>query len=187
MDHVFDIVVDVQEDFMRSHGKLYVPGAEQIIQPIQDHIAALDSRGVLFTYDTHIESVYVRSEEAKQFPPHCLKASPGWHLSVDPSVVQVPVFRLEKHVFNMWQEPTLFVEGVTTIIDREEFFEDLLAHGITTLRFCGVAADYCVKWGIEGALDHDFEVQVLGNLTMGIERDMHRVVQEDFAGRVALT
>lgn len=185
MDHVFDIVVDAQNDFMRPDGKLYVPNADTIIAALQQYIGSLDGQGVLFTFDTHIAGVYEKSEEAKQFPIHCVKPTEGWQLAIDRSVVKVPMFTLEKGVFNMWQQPA-FVHGHNIIIDREEFFEDLLAHGITTLRFSGVAADYCVKWGIEGGLDHGFEVQVIASLTMGIERDMHRVVQDDFAGRVTV-
>jgi nicotinamidase/pyrazinamidase len=186
MDDVFDIVIDVQNDFMSPYGKLYVPNAKTLVEPIQQHIASLDSRGVLFTYDTHIEQVYANSEEAKQFPIHCIKASDGWQLAIDHSAVTIPKFRLEKGVFNMWQERVLFVHGDNSIIDRDLFFEELLDQGIKRLRFCGVAADYCVKWGIEGALARGFEVSVLADLTMGIERDMKQVVHDDFADRVSL-
>lgn len=186
MDHVFDIVIDVQNDFMKPDGALYVPGAETIIQPLQNYLANLDGHGVLFTYDTHILSVYETSEEAKQFPPHCLKASYGWELAIDPALASAPKYKLEKGVFNMWEQPVLFVHSPTAILDREVFFAELHEQGITTLRFCGVAADYCVKWAIDGALQREFEVQVIGNLTKGIQRDMHQVVHDEFAGRVTI-
>lgn len=181
MDKVFDIVVDAQNDFMRATGKLYVPGAEAIIAPLQSFIAALDSCGVLFTYDTHLAGVYEASEEAKQFPIHCIKDSEGWQLAVDPSVVRPPIYTMEKGVFDMWAEPKLWLRHRDEKDDRECFFQQLKAAGITKVRVTGVAADYCVKWAIDGLLARGFAVEVISDLTVGIERPIEQVVQDDFA------
>ena len=180
MEKTFDIVVDAQNDFMRANGKLYVPGAEAIITPLQDYLANLDSCGVLFTYDTHLVGVYETSEEARQFPIHCIKDSEGWQLAVDPSVVHVPVYTMEKGVFDMWAEPKLFLRHRADSDDREFFFEQLKTAGITKVRVTGVAADYCVKWAIDGLVARGFAVEVIGDLTVGIERPIEQVVQDDF-------
>ena len=179
MTETFDIVVDAQNDFMRSNGKLYVPGAEAIIPALQDYIAKLDSRGVLFTYDTHLAEVYATSEEAKQFPIHCIRDSEGWQLAVDPWACPVPIDHIEKGVFDMWKEPSLRV--MPSGVDRETFFERLKTAGVTKVRVTGVAADYCVKWAIDGLVARGFEVEVIGDLTVGITRGIEQVVQDDFA------
>lgn len=176
MNDVFDLVIDVQNDFMRPDGALYVPGAETIIAPLQQHIATRTSRGILFTYDTHELGVYENSEEAKQFPIHCVRGSPGWQLAIDPGLGG---FTLEKGVFDMWHEPRLLVHG-NDAVDRDVFFDDLAAAGVTTLRLCGVASDYCVKWAIDGALARSFKVHVIAGLTKGIARDMAQVIKDEF-------
>jgi len=67
--------VDVQADFMLSGGKLYVPGAEKLLPNIRKLTDAarrgevfLVSHGCFHTQD---------DPEFKQFPPHCVKGSPG--------------------------------------------------------------------------------------------------------------
>lgn len=179
----FDLVIDVQNDFMRPDGALYVPGAETIIAPLQQHLATLVSRGVLFTYDTHVLGIYETSEEAKQFPVHCVKASEGWQLAIERPV---DAFTMEKGVFDMWHEPTLLVHGPNVSVERDVFFDNLAAVGVTTLRLCGVASDYCVKWAIDGALARSFKVQVIAGLTKGIERDMAQVIKDEFGDQVSL-
>lgn len=183
---IFDIYIDVQCDFMFPDGKLHVPGAERLVEHIQDEIECLDadSAGALFTFDTHIREIYEQSEEAKQFALHCEKNTAGWQLAVDPFTAPVPIYWLEKPVFNMWETPGLRVQRMHGIgMDRDAFFLYLKANGVNTLRFRGVAADYCVKWAIEGALERGFNVLVVGHLTAGIERDMEQVIREDFDGK----
>jgi len=185
MTEIFDIVVDAQNDFMRADGKLYVPGAEAIIPALQEHVAKLDSRGVLFTFDTHLLGVYEASEEAKEFPIHCVKDTDGWRLAVDRSVVPVPVYTMEKGVFDMWKEPALYVqpEGQYRLSDRDIFFKEIKRKGVTKVRVSGVAADYCVKWAIDGLVARGFDVEVVKGLTMGIQRGIEQVLQDDFADR----
>jgi nicotinamidase/pyrazinamidase len=179
----FDIVVDAQNDFMRTNGKLYVTGAEAIIPALQTYIATLSSTGVLFTYDTHLEGVYEASAEAKEFPIHCVKDTEGWQLAVNRSAVRVPVYLLEKGVFDMWKEPALYVQpdGRYQLIDRDIFFSELKRKDVTKVRVTGVAADYCVKWAIDGLVARGFAVEVVEGLTVGIGRGIEQVVQEDFA------
>lgn len=187
---VFDIVVDAQNDFMCSIGALYVAGAEEIIPALQTYIATLSSTGVLFTYDTHLVGVYETSEEAKEFPIHCVKDTDGWQLAIDRSAAPVPIYTMEKGVFDMWKEPALYVqpEGQYRLIDRDIFFRELRRKGVTKVRVTGVAADYCVKWAIDGLVARGFEVEVVKGMTMGIQRGIEQVVEDDFADQpVAIT
>jgi nicotinamidase/pyrazinamidase len=187
----FVIVVDTQGDFMHADGALAVAGAQALAGPMQAWLAALDPKetaGVLFTFDTHEPDVYACSPEAEQFPIHCVRGSAGWRNVLDMAAIDpaIPIWRLEKGVFAMWEQPGLLLhdarrpEGPGT--DRDAFFEDLKAQGIVAMTVIGVAADYCVKWAIDGLVERGFTVDVPRPLTRGIERQIDAVVDQCFAG-----
>lgn len=184
----FVIVVDMQRDFVAADGALPVTGAEAIVSPVTDWLAGLaaaDVAGVLFTADTHVPEIYARSEEAKQFPPHCEVGTPGWALVVDPGAVDpaIPCYRLEKGVFDMWAEPGLVLEriGGGPVTDRDAFFAALRAAGVGKVEVVGVAADYCVRWAVEGLVARGFRVSVPAPLTRGIARQIDAVADEEWA------
>jgi nicotinamidase/pyrazinamidase len=187
----FVIVVDTQGDFMHVDGALAVAGAAPLAGAMQDWLAALDPQavsGILFTFDTHEPGVYARSPEAAQFPIHCVRDTDGWRNVLDWTAVDpaIPVWRLEKGVFAMWEEPGLLVRDARRPdapgIDRDAFFAALKARGVTDVTVIGVAADYCVRWAIDGLVARGFEVLVPPHLTRGIERQIDAVVAESFAG-----
>ncbi|USI72097.1 cysteine hydrolase family protein [Sphingomonas morindae] len=180
----FIVVVDTQRDFMAADGALAVPGAEALVAPMRDWLAArtpADTAGILFTFDTHDPEAYAASPEAAEFPPHCLKDTPGWAnmLAVDGIDPAIPVWRLEKSVFAMWAEPLVRIEdardAAAPAIEREAFFAALRAQGIDTVTVIGVAADYCVRWAIEGLIARGFRVVVPRALTRGIARPIEAV------------
>ncbi|MEK9209739.1 cysteine hydrolase family protein [Sphingomonas sp. 2378] len=186
----FVVVVDMQRDFVASDGALPVAGAEGIVAPMNAWLASLqpaEVAGVLFTADTHVPAIYALSEEAKQFPPHCEVGTPGWALVVDPNVVDaaIPTYRLEKGVFDMWAEPGLVVEriGTADTTDREALFNGLHAQGVEHVEVVGVAADYCVRWAVEGLLARGFRVTVPAGLTRGIVRQIDMVALEEWTSR----
>ncbi len=193
------IVVDAQNDFLREDGALPVPGAEALIAPMERWLAGLDSAqtsGILFTFDTHDPKLYPASAEAKLFPPHCLKGTTGWELAVKRTAIdpRIPQYCLEKGVFDMWAEDGLAVTpfaglaseppagAPTAACSRDAFFDDLKAKGIDRLTVIGVAADYCVRWALDGLVRRGFCVTVLRDLTRGIEQQILSVVRTHFAG-----
>lgn len=187
----FVIVVDTQADFMHADGALSVAGAEALIAPMWAWLADLDpteTAGVLFTFDTHTAERFAGSPEAEQFPLHCERGTPGWANVLDLAAVApgIPVYRIEKGVFDMWAEPDLVIERVGSDDEphpREAFFAALRAGGVTELTVIGVAADYCVRWAIDGAVARGFSVEVPAALTRGIARPIAQVLAEDFAGK----
>ena len=70
-------------------------------------------------------------------------------------------------------------EGVSA--DRDAFFRDLRARGVEDAVVIGVAADYCVRWAIDGLVERGFRVIVPQALTRGIARPIEQVLAEDFA------
>src|SRR4051812_2424484 len=67
--------VDTQTDFMLPGGKLYVPAAEQIIPNLKRLMAFAREHNVpvLSSVDAHVPD----DPEFQQFPPHCVKGTPG--------------------------------------------------------------------------------------------------------------
>ena len=188
----FVVVVDTQWDFMAAEGALSVAGAEALVAPMQAWLSALtpdEIAGVLFTFDTHFRETYAASPEAQMFPIHCVRGSQGWANMLDVALVDaaIPAWRIEKGVFDMWAEPGLAVEdardaGTPTVL-RDDFFAALATKGVTDVTVIGVAADYCVRWAVEGLIARGFAVTVPADLTRGIERQIEVVAAEDFGGK----
>ena len=185
----FVVVVDMQRDFVAADGALPVAGADALVAPMQAWLAALrpgDVAGVLFTADTHEPAIYAASEEATQFPPHCERGTEGWSLVVDPGGLDpaIPGYMLEKGVFDMWAEPGNRIEriGGGESADRDDFFAQLRMDGIEQVTVVGVAADYCVRWAVEGLIERGFRVTVPADLTRGIARQIDAVAAEEWAG-----
>ena len=186
----FVVVVDTQWDFMAVDGALSVDGAEALVEPMRHWLKSLsteDTDGVLFTFDTHTPEIYRNSEEAKSFPIHCIRGSMGWENMLSAEVVPsaIPAWRLEKGVFDMWEETHVVLsnarEADACSIEREAFFAELKSSGITTVTVIGVAADYCVRWAVDGLIARGFDVEVPAALTRGIDRQFDQVLTEDFA------
>jgi nicotinamidase/pyrazinamidase len=192
----FVIVVDAQRDFMMPDGALYVAGAEALVGPMNDMLASLtasDTAGVLLTFDTHVPEPYARSAEAGQFPLHCVRNSPGWQTVLDTARIdpEIPLYVLEKGVFAMWEEADVTIrdarEPAAGPVARELFFESLRAQGVDEIVVIGVAADFCVRWAVEGLIERGFRITVPAALTRGIVRQIDVVAAEEWAAaRVAV-
>ena len=184
----FVIVVDTQRDFMAPDGALSVRGADALVGPMRAWLASLrpvETAGVLFTFDTHEPDVYALTKEAEAFPVHCVRGTAGWANMLDVAHIDaaIPVWRIEKGVFDMWAEPGLRIEDAragASMRARDSFFADLKARGLNEVVVIGVAADYCVRWAIDGLIARGFDVIVPAHLTRGIERQIDTVAAEDF-------
>ncbi|MGY2733841.1 cysteine hydrolase [Sphingomonas sp. UYP23] len=186
------IVVDTQADFMLPDGALAVEGAEALIAPMTAWLGTLrpeETAGVVFTFDTHYAQTYPFSAEALEFPIHCVRETAGWRNMLSPDSVDpaIPAYRLEKGVFAMWSEPGLVLEDERTpargLIGRDAYFDELRMDGVTSAIVIGVAADYCVRWAIDGLVKRGFSVSVPRALTRGIAREIDQVLVEDFVGK----
>lgn len=156
--------VDTQHDFMRSDGKLYVPGSEEIIPVLRrltDHAHARGIR-ILASADDHVPGHRELSAEPdwrETFPEHCLRGTPGQRkiaetalrnpLVVEPEP-QDPIalaarvrahdgdLLLHKHWFDVFTNPNLL-----PVLD---------ALAPERIVLYGVALDVCDKYAIEGLL-----------------------------------
>lgn len=182
----FLVVVDTQFDFVMPGGALYVQGAEEIIPAATKFLQDLnpeDYSGVLFTFDTHVPTQYDGSPESELFPLHCVRYTTGWGnvLPLYDVPAGIPVFTLEKNVFNMWEEAQVKLNSKSYgadsdfTVDRDYFFDMMtvdknLEQGVKAdlIEVFGVASDYCVKWTVDGFVKRGFPVVVIDELCRGI-------------------
>jgi nicotinamidase/pyrazinamidase len=163
--------VDTQFDFMDPAGTLYVRGAETIWPNLKKltEFAVARRIPVLATADAHP----VLDPEFQQFPPHCLKGTPGARripeTRIDgatvvasgaspkralPALRGVPRLVLEKQSIDVFLDPAM--ERVVRAIGARDWV------------VYGVATDYCVRSAALGLRKRGFEVTVVTDAVKGI-------------------
>ena len=156
--------VDVQQDFMLPGGRLYVPGAEKLLTNIRrlTDAARRDEVFLVSSGDFHPPN----DPEFKQFPPHCVKGTPGAELLPEAlaekfvRIENLPSAKLpddlspyqqiilEKQTLDVFQ--TLHAdELVQRLGDRPEFV------------VFGVVTEYCVACAVKGLLERKRRVAVV--------------------------
>jgi nicotinamidase/pyrazinamidase len=155
--------VDTQVDFMLPGGKLYVPGAEKLLPNIRKLTDAarqgkafLVSHGCFHTPD---------DPEFQQFPPHCVKGSPGSEFvaeAMTEDVVRIPNHdeawpgKVHHHTQVLFEKQTL------------DIFESRHAHKVVAdlprdaeFMVFGVVTEYCVRLAAKGLLQRGRSVSVI--------------------------
>jgi len=156
--------VDTQYDFMRADGKLYVPGAEEIIPRLARLTDAAHRNGICIvaSADDHVAGHRELSDtpDFKQtYPPHCMRGTPGqakipetklWNaLIIEPEALSTTDLTgrmrrhrgdilIYKHWFDVFTNPN--VEPAVAELDP------------AAIVLYGVALDVCNKYAIEGLL-----------------------------------
>ena len=201
--NVIVVPVDTQGDFIFRNMVLPVPGAEELIGAIIVYMATLDPQevaAVVASFDTHdpeafngsLENTGDPERDIPGFDLHCNKGQVGWENIINlriPHAIGIPTYKIEKGVFDQWQEPHLVVERLYAdepVRQRDVFYRRLQDQGVDTVRIFGFAADYCVMWAIRGYLAFGFKVQVVARLTAGIQRDMLQTIADEFPDQVGV-
>lgn len=156
--------VDVQADFMLPGGKLYVPGAEKLLPNIRKLTDAA-RRGDVFLV-SHGDFHPANDPEFKQFPPHCLKGSPGVQLV--PEALAAKAIRVENDVNarlpeDLFKYQQIILEKQTLDIFETHHANDLvhrLGHSAEFVVF-GVVTEYCVSCAVKGLLKRRRRVAVV--------------------------
>lgn len=164
--------VDAQADFMLPGGKLYVPGAEKIIPNLRRLVeAARQGRVfVVSSADAHNPD----DAELREWPPHCLKRTPGAEILPEGLAARRLVIPNDKGLvlpesLGGYQQVTL--EKNTLDVFDNPHADALLGRlgpngspsfeaNVEFLVF-GVATDYCVRCTVEGLLARGRHVGVV--------------------------
>lgn len=173
------IVIDMQNDFCPG-GALAVAGGDEIV-PVVNRLIE-QARHVILTQDWHppghssfasshpgkapFETIMMPYGEQTLWPDHCVQGSAG----------------ADFHPGLRWTSAELVVrKGFRTEIDSySAFFENdhktptglagyLRERGITNLRLCGLATDFCVAFSALDAVAQGFSASVVPDACRGID------------------
>lgn len=197
--------VDVQADFMLPGGKLYVPGAEKIIPNINRLVdqARLGRALLISSADAHQPD----DLEFQQWPPHCLKGTPGADLIPEaraPRVLVIPNQRdfafpedlsacqqilLEKDTLNVFDNPN--TGAVLAWVNMQSAYSQSAAEtaGGSDARpnflVFGVVTEYCVLRAADGLLRRGFRVSMVEDAIQSLDEKRGREILGELQSRGA--
>lgn len=156
--------VDVQADFMLPGGKLYVPGAEKLLPSIRRLTDLARRNEVLLVSHGCFHSV--DDPEFQQFPPHCLKGTPGAEFV--PEGLADSFVRVENHASAKLPEEIAKYQQIVLEKQTLDVFEthhadalvDRLGKGAEFVVF-GVVTEHCVRCAVKGLLERKRRVAVV--------------------------
>ena len=158
--------VDTLHDFMKSDGRLYVSGAEEIIPVVRtltdfahDHhipiVASADD------HDTSDAEISDDPDWKTTFPPHCMRGTPG-QLKIAETALRDPLV-IEPEP----QDPGALAHRILShrgdfLLHKHTVDVFSNANTVTLLRtlepeavvIYGVATDFCDRYTVEGLLRH---------------------------------
>ncbi len=182
--------VDTAYDFMKSDGKLYVPGSEEIIPAVKalTDYAHANRIPIVASADNHQLSDAEISDEpdwSTTFPPHCMRGTPG-QLKISETELRNPLV-IEPEL----QDPGALAQQV--LAHRGDFLLHKRALDVftnanvpTLLRalepeavvIYGVATDFCDKYTVEGLM------RALPRATLFLVTDAVRAINPEEGARL---
>ena len=156
--------VDVQADFILPGGKLYVPGAEKLLPNIRKLTDAA-RRGDVFLV-SHGCFHPADDPEFKQFPPHCLKGTPGAEFvpeALADNFVRVENDAKAKLPEDLFKYQQIILEKQTLDVFESRYAEELVERLGNAPEFVvfGVVTEYCVSCAVKGLLKRNRRVAVV--------------------------
>jgi nicotinamidase/pyrazinamidase len=164
--------VDTQYDFMHADGKLYVPGAEEIIpnlKRLSDHAHAAGIR-VVASADNHVPEPEEISEDPdfnETFPPHCMRGTEGQKKIAETALRNPLVIEPEAQDLDELRARVRSHDG--DILFHKHFFDVFTNANVDTVLteldpsiivLYGVALDVCDRYAIEGLLERRPSVEL---------------------------
>jgi nicotinamidase/pyrazinamidase len=158
--------VDAQEDFMKPGGKLYVPGAEKLLPNIRRLTdAAREGRVFLVSHGC----VHAKDDpEFAQFPPHCIRDTPGAKLvpeALAEKFAVIPNEAAAKLPADLARFQQIVLEKQTLDIFESRHAQALLDRLPRDAEFIvfGVVTEYCVRLAAKGLLERGRRVAVVSD------------------------
>jgi len=182
--------VDAQEDFMTPGGKLYVPGAEKLLHNIRRLTdAARQGRVLLVSHGC----IHTKDDpEFGQFPPHCIRETPGAKLvpeALTDKHVTIPNEPTAKLPANLEQFQQIVLEKQTLDIFESHHAEALLERLPRDAEFIvfGVVTEYCVRLAAKGLLERGRRVAVVSDAIETLNKEEARRTMKELAALGATT
>lgn len=187
--------VDAQVDFMRPEGKLSVPGAESIVPNLKRLVDAATQDRVLLisSADAHNAD----DPELREWPPHCLKGTPGAELIAEayaPHRLTVP--NQKGYVFpeNLSSYQQIILQknalDVFTNPNTDVLLEKLKSKPFsfdpqTDYVVFGVVTEYCVVRAAEGLLKRGQRVGIVVDAIRALDAEKGHSVLDSLTNQGA--
>jgi len=183
--------VDTQYDFMFSDGKLYVPGAEEILPALARLVRHARAKGLRLwgSVDHHglgDPELSDRPDFAATYPPHCLAGTPG-AAKVDATRPADPLWvdgdpvaaeRILEH-----RGEVIFRKQRFDVFSNPNAERALAAAAPEEVVVFGVAADVCNRYAIEGMLARGHRVAAVRDAMRAIRADVGERLLDEWARR----
>lgn len=178
--------VDTQADFMLPGGKLYVPGAEKLIPNLRRLVDAAREGAVLLVSSTDAHTP--EDEEFREFPPHCVKGTPGqqkipetltqqiWTVPNRPGAElpnrfdEIQQVLLEKQKLDVFSNP-----NTDSLLGRLERDAEFVVFGVVT--------EYCVRYAANGLLDRGHRVALVTDAIETLDPALGRRTLEELTAK----
>jgi nicotinamidase/pyrazinamidase len=166
--------VDVQRDFVLPGGKLYVPGAENLLPNIERLTDAARQDKVFLV--SHGDFHTPNDPEFKIFPPHCVKGTPGSQLvpeAMTERVITVPNEQDAKLPDDLSRYQQILLEKQTLSIFESRHADALVQKLGNQAEFVvfGVVTEYCVSFAVKGLLERGRRVAVVQDAIETLKRE----------------
>lgn len=184
--------VDVQADFMLPGGKLYVPGAENLLPNIRrltdaarQGLVFLVSHGCYHTPD---------DPEFATFPPHCVKGTRGAMLVPEALTERIATVRNDQSATlpgDLYRYQQILLEKQTLDIFKSAHADELVKRLGPEVEYVvfGVVTEYCVGLAAKGLLERGRRVSVVQDAieTLNSEDGQRTIAELQALGAVFIT
>jgi nicotinamidase/pyrazinamidase len=188
--------VDAQADFMLPEGRLYVAGAEKIIPNLNRLVeAARQGRTFLISSaDAHAPE----DPEFQEWPPHCLKGTPGAELLPEASAPRHLVIPnrhglalpsdlsayqqiiLEKNTLDVFDNP-----NTDTLLARLSPAGSPACHPDPEFVVFGLVTEYCVRCAADGLLRRGRRVDLVTDAIQSLNQNKGCEILDELQSRGA--
>ena len=172
--------VDTQVDFMSPAGRLYVPGAEQIVPNLRRLMdwARVHEVPVISTADAHQPD----DPEFKLWPPHCVIGTPGQRRISEtqfPAPVVIPCHASAFRPPARWAGQFIVEKPTYSVEDNPNLDALLRALGRRRAVIFGVAAEFCVRAAALALRRRDYAVEAVVDAIKPVTEEGGRKALDD--------
>ncbi len=172
-EYIF-VDVDTQHDFMDPTGRLFVPGADQIVPNLKRliHTARARHIPVFSTADNHAPD----DPEFREFPPHCVRGTAGQRklreTLLDHRIVVEPHDTFpDPASLPALHDQIIFHKAAIDVFHNANLGRLVDAIEVGRYVVFGVATDYCIRTAALGLLHRNCLVTIVSDAVRGISPD----------------
>ena len=183
--------VDTQFDFIQPEGKLYVPGAEKIIENLRRLTAAASKAEILIVASTCAHQP--GDAEFQQFPPHCLVGTPG-QKKISETMVNdhyvIPNRKLDLPADLSGHRQIVIEKQQFDVFSNPNVDELLRRLGKREATLYGVVTEVCVDRAARGLIERGYRVHLVRDAVQHLDANLGRATADEITkhgGRLLTT